>query len=243
MNARLAHLGATVERRILVNFRADPDAVRRLLPEPFTPQIVGGVSMVGMCLIRLGGVRPPGVPRALGLSSEHVAHRIAVVVRNGSSESLGVYIPRRDTDSRIAAAASRFFFSAPVHLADFTVHEDGEDIRIAVSSRDGAVDIAVDGRSGSCLPATSVFPGADAASQFFRTASAGYSDGATPGRYDGVRLAIPAWSVRAFDVREARSSLFADPALFPPGSVEFDSALLMQRLESAWEALPPLQAA
>jgi hypothetical protein len=76
--------------------------------------------------------------------------------------------------------------------------------------------------------------------QFFQRGSDGYSDGRRAGTYDGVRLAIPGWCAAPFDVREVHSSSFADPSRFPTGSVEFDHALIMRRLESAWEARPPL---
>jgi hypothetical protein len=240
MSARVSRLAATVERRLLVNFRADPDVVRRVLPTPFEPHVVNGASLVGVCLIRLGGARPARMPRFVGLTSEHAAHRIAVQLHQGQGPWSGVYIPRRDSDSRLAVMASRRFFSGGVHLADFTVEEEGDDIRIAVASRDAKVDLVVDGRVGRALPPRSVFADVEEASRFFRRGSAGYSDGVLAGTYDGVQLAIPSWSVRPFDVREVHSSFFEDAALFPRGSVEFDNALLMQGVESTWDALPPL---
>jgi hypothetical protein len=237
MNARVGRLDATVARRLLVNFRADPEVVRRMLPEPFAPQVVDGVAMVGMCLIRLEHARPASTPRLLGLSSEHVAHRVAVVNRHGADVA-GVYIPRRDTDSRLAVMASRRFFSAAVHRADFSVQDDGAHLRISVASRDGVVGIDVGGfAQGSALPSGSVFDSVEQASQFFRRGSVGYSNGARAGQYDGVRLELPTWSVRPFDVRKVRSSFFENRAVFPPGSIEFDNALLMRHLDSTWEAL------
>lgn len=32
---------ATIQRRILVNYRVDPDALAGILPEPFRPALVG----------------------------------------------------------------------------------------------------------------------------------------------------------------------------------------------------------
>jgi hypothetical protein len=236
----MSRLAATVERRLLVNFRADPDVVRRMLPAPFEPQVVHGASLVGMCLIRLGNARPAWMPRFAGLTSEHVAHRIAVQAPEGARAWSGVYIPRRDSNSRLAVAASRRFFSGGVHLADFSVDEDGDALRIAVASRDGELNLVVDGRRGSALPDHSVFADVEEASLFFQRGSAGYSDGARTGTYDGVQLAIPSWSVQPFDVREVHSSFFDDASVFPRGSVEFDNALLMRDVESTWDALAPL---
>ena len=69
-----------IDRRILVNYRVQPDVLVRLLPVPFRPKLVNGSGMAGVCLIRLKHVRPKFMPAFLGLSSENAAHRIAVEV-------------------------------------------------------------------------------------------------------------------------------------------------------------------
>ena len=50
---RIPVIRGVIDRRILVNYRVDPDALSRLLPEPFQPQFVNGVGIGGICLIRL----------------------------------------------------------------------------------------------------------------------------------------------------------------------------------------------
>ena len=67
-----------IRRRILVNWVADPEPVARLLPAPFRPKLLRGRAVVGVCLIRLEGLRPEALPNALALSSESAAHRVAV---------------------------------------------------------------------------------------------------------------------------------------------------------------------
>jgi len=71
----------------------------------------------------------------------------------------------------------------------------------------------------------------DAASAFFERGSRGYSPAATPGRFDGMEPESFGWVVRPLAVARASSSFFEDARLFPPGSVEFDCALLMRRVE------------
>jgi hypothetical protein len=56
-----------------------------------------------------------------------------------------------------------------------------------------------------------------------------------------LRLVTKGWRVTALDVEHVRSSLFDDPALFPPGSVEFDCALVMRDIEHEWRAAEDLQ--
>jgi hypothetical protein len=59
---RAPDVHATIERRILVNYRVDIDVLASLLPAPFRPAPCGGVGIAGICLIRLGGIRFSGLP-------------------------------------------------------------------------------------------------------------------------------------------------------------------------------------
>ena len=88
-----------IARRVLVNYRVRPAALRSLLPAPFEPKTIDGWGMAGICLIRLKHLRPRGVPAALGFSSENAAHRIAVVWDAGGSLEEGVFVRRRDTSA------------------------------------------------------------------------------------------------------------------------------------------------
>src|SRR5450631_100992 len=75
---RLPALEGVIDRRLLVNYRVDPEIAARWLPAPFRPQLVNGFAVAGICLIRLVKLRPVGAPRWAGLTSENAAHRIAV---------------------------------------------------------------------------------------------------------------------------------------------------------------------
>src|SRR6185295_8688919 len=75
---RLPLIRGVIERRILVNYRVDPVVLARILPAPFRPKLHRGHGMVGICLIRMRGIRPRYVPSWLGIASENAAHRTAV---------------------------------------------------------------------------------------------------------------------------------------------------------------------
>ena len=60
---RLPEMQGEIERRLLVNYRVDPEVMARVLPQPFRPQLVGDAAVAGICLIRLGHLRPSRVPR------------------------------------------------------------------------------------------------------------------------------------------------------------------------------------
>ncbi|HVU64637.1 MAG TPA: DUF2071 domain-containing protein, partial [Phycisphaerales bacterium] len=68
---KLPAIQGVIERRLLVNFRGDPEVVARLLPRPFEPVLVDGYAIVGICLIRLSGMRPAMMPVRCGVRSEN----------------------------------------------------------------------------------------------------------------------------------------------------------------------------
>ncbi|MEA2825618.1 MAG: hypothetical protein QOG43_57 [Actinomycetota bacterium] len=235
-------IAATIQRRILVNYRVDPDVLAALLPPPFRPVVVGGHGVAGICLIRLGGVRPAGVPRALGVTSENAAHRVAVEWDSAEGPVTGVYIPRRDTSSRLAVVLGGRAFPGWQHPARFRVEEGDGAYRIEVSSRDGEVDLAVAARGADDVMAGSVFGSVEAASAFFRCAPLGYAATPTDGVFDGVALKAEGWNIRPLHLDEARSSFFDDPTRFAPGQAVPDSAFLMADVDTTWRPQPPLRA-
>src|SRR4051794_8558964 len=94
-------MSGEIERRLLVNYRVDPAALAGLLPTGLRPQLVDGQAAAGICLIRLGSLRPKGLPAWVGITTENAAHRIAVEWDDKDGTRTGVFIPRRDSDSRL----------------------------------------------------------------------------------------------------------------------------------------------
>src|SRR5438309_1155550 len=123
-----------IDRRILVNYHVDPDVLAPLLPAPFRPKVVHGVGMVGICLIRLKQARPRFVPSWLGVSSENAAHRTAVEWDEDGTVREGVYIRRRDTNSRLNALAGGWLFPGLQYHARFTVRETADRFEVALRS-------------------------------------------------------------------------------------------------------------
>lgn len=225
-----------IDRRILVNFQVDPDVLTRILPPPFRPKLVNGMGMAGICLIRLKHIRPRFLPAFLGISSENAAHRIAVEWDQDGELHEGVFIPRRDTSSWLNTLAGGRLFPGIHHHARFQVQERDDHFRVAVDSDDRRSHLLVEGRVGTELPATSVFSSVGEASRFFEQGSVGYSVTSNPDVFDGLELRSFRWEVTPLAVEKVESSFFADQELFPPGSVEFDSALLMQQIDHEWHS-------
>lgn len=232
---------ATMQRRILVNFRVEPAALARSLPPFFRPTLIGGYGIAGICLIRLGGIRPVGLPSALGVTSENVAHRIAVEWDTDDGVVKGVYIPRRDTSSRLSTLLGGRVFPGWQHMARFQVDEDEDSYRVELSSRDGEVEVAVAAhRSDSVMPG-SVFATVEDASRFFRCAPVGYAATPLEDVFDGVALTAEEWAIAPLHLDEVRSTFFDDPRRFPPGAAVPDSAFLMANLDTTWRAQPKLR--
>jgi hypothetical protein len=229
-----------IERRLLVNYRVAPDALAAILPPPFRPKVVHGHGIAGICLIRLGAVRPRGVPALLGLRSENAAHRIAVEWDADGSTHEGVYIPRRDSDSTFNTFFGGRLFPGQHQHAAFTVHESDGEFDVSLRSDDDRTRVDVRGRIAPSLPGGSIFAGLAEASAFFQRGSVGYSATRRPGEYDGLELRVAEWRVEALAVEHVASSFFDDASRFPRGSAAFDCALVMRGIHHTWHALSKL---
>ena len=170
-------------------------APAKVLPAPFRPRLIHGAGMAGVCLIRLQHLRPRFLPAFLGLSSENAAHRIAVQWDEGGQRREGVFIPRRDTSSRLNTLAGGRLFPGLHHHATFRVQEDGGRYRVALDSDDRRTHLAVEGQVAPALPPDSVFHSLAEASAFFERGSLGYSVTARPGVFDGLELRSLSWHV------------------------------------------------
>ncbi len=240
---RIPVIKGTIKRRLLLNFRADPAVVQRILPEPFRPKLHRGHSLVGICLIRLEHIRPAGLPSMLGLSSENAAHRIAVEWTDAAGiQREGVFIPRRDTGSFLNRMAGGRVFPGEHHAARFSIADVSGHIDFSMQSCDGSVAVRVVGDDADAVPASSCFGTLIEASAFFEGGSLGYSVTREGGRLDGLLLRTLDWRIRALSVTEVQSSYFANAQRFPAGSIEFDHALVMRDLVHEWHKADDLYA-
>ena len=237
---RLPVIQGTIRRRILANFRVDPETMQREIPHRFRPKLQNGFAVAGICLIRLEHIRPRSLPEIIGLNSENAAHRVAVTWDEGGSTREGVFISRRDTGSQIAHLAGGRIFPGEHHHASFAVTESESEISLAMKSDDAKVNLEIAGTIVRELPATSIFSSLAEASSFFEGGSLGYSVTSDPGRLDGLKLATREWLVEPLEVRRIFSSYFSDETKFPKGTVEFDHALIMRNVEHEWHSADDL---
>ncbi|CAN5558971.1 DUF2071 domain-containing protein [soil metagenome] len=234
---RVPVIKGLIRRRLLLNFRADPDVVQALLPEGLRPKLHHGSAIIGICLIRLEEMRPKGLPSFLGLSSENAAHRMAVEWEDASGQTQeGVYVPRRDTDSSLNALAGGRIFPGEQNLSRFRVDDDEKSVAFSMMAFDGTA-IKVEALAGEKLPPVSGFSSLEESSAFFERGCLGYSATCGGTRLDGLRLQTDHWSVRPLAVTQIRSTYFEDINRFPVGSLDFDHGLIMRNIPHEWHSV------
>lgn len=230
---KIPTITGVIERRILINYQVEKEVLENYLPKPFTPKLVNGKGIAGICLIRLKEIRPKGFPKQIGISSENGAHRIAVEWMEKGKLKDGVYIPRRDTSSKINSLAGGTIFPGLHHLADFKVDESDGNYQLAFLSED-ETSLSIEAKETDKWNTESVFENLNDLSQFFEAGSVGYSPDKK--NFDGIELKTYNWKVSLLEVKKVRSSFFENESIFPKGSVVFDNALLMKNIDHEWIA-------
>lgn len=228
-------LRGVIDRRILVNFRIDPGAVESVLPERFRPRTVAGtegpVAVGGICCIRLTRMRPRGVPAAVGVTSENAAHRIGVEWDADGETQSGVYVPRRDTSSRLNSLVGSRAFGRHYH-ADFAVEESDDRYHLRMRNEAHDVGMSVTARTADAIPDDSVFADLAAASDYHECGAVGYCPAPGGDRLEGVELATDDWHVTPLAVEDVSARYFEQS--FPADAVAFDNALLMRDVGHEW---------
>lgn len=226
-----------IARRMLLNFRADAEVVQRLLPAPLQVDHQHGHAIVGVCLIRLENLRPQGVPGPLGLSSENMAHRVAIRYPSSTGIRPGVFIWRRETDQRLVELLGGRLFPGVHQHARFQVSESGDRLAMDVTTEDGKADVQFSARICGEWRPTSSFASLDEVSGFFRKGDCGFSCSLRGDELEGLQLRMLKWEIVPMEVESQDCAFFLDSRRFPPGSLDFDCGLLMRGLPHEWHQL------
>ena len=227
-------MASVIARRLLVNYRLDPEVASRLLPGGMRPDLVNGYAVGGICLIRLSRLRPEGLPARVGITTENAAHRIGVVWEGSRGLEHGVYIPRRDTDSRLTTLIGGRLFPGEHHHARFDVRESGDALQVSFRSTDRTAHVGVRVAVDDVLRDSALFDDVSAASRFFQDAPVGRSARTAGPELDAVKLTTSRWSIEPTRLLSVESSFFSDTARFPVGCAQPDSALLMRDVPALW---------
>lgn len=240
---QLPAITGIIRRRILLNYRVDPDVVRSVLPARFRPKLVGGYAIAGICLNRLEHIRPKGFPGFVGIGSENSAHRIAVEWEDDlGATHQGVFVPRRDTDSRLNAIAGGRVFPGVHHHSKFSIVDRNGRISFRIVA-DGIPHplVELEVSETDTFPEASVFSSLEDSSSFFEAGCVGYSVRPNSCTLDGLMLKVAEWRVSPLVVHSARSAYYDDRSIFPADSICLDHALLMRDIPHEWRSEPTMR--
>jgi uncharacterized protein YqjF (DUF2071 family) len=218
-----------IDHRILLNYRIDPKIMQKNLPDEFKPKIINGYAVGGICQVSLSEMRPKGLPNILGAKSHNVAHRIAAITSKGE----GVFVTRRDTNSVINTISSGRLFPGVYKKADFQVESNDQSYSVRIE-QEGNCLMNIKAKVSEDIEPTSIFNSVNEISDFFLTGNIGWSQKENDKGFDSIELSTVEWSMKPLRVSEQFSAYFMDESKFPKGSVEFDSAMVMQGLEHSW---------
>ena len=227
-----------IDRRILINYQIDEEVLNDFLPKPFKPKLVKGKGIAGICLLRLKEIRPKGLPKQIGISSENGAHRIAVEWEEKGELKEGVFIPRRDTSSKLNSLAGGTIFPGIHHLAKFKVIENNGNYEVSFISNDETF-LSIKAKETEKWNNESVFEDLNCVSNFFENGSIGYSPDKND--FEGLELKTQNWEDSLLEVESVKSSFFENENIFPKGTLKFDNPLLMKNIEHEWIGLKKIK--
>jgi hypothetical protein len=242
MMMQLPVIVGLLDRRILLNYRFDPELLSKFLPSPFRPRLHKGYGVGGICMIRFRRLRPRHVPEMLGINSENAAHRIAVEWMQEGTNGEGVFIPRRDTASAFNSWAGGRIFPGIFQRTLFQVNENAGHYHVEITHAGAKPHVIFDGLECDDFSASSIFGSLDEASEFFAKGAVGYSAAKDNSHYQGMELRLLEWQIRPLKITRAYVRLYEDANDFPKGSVQIDSAMVMKKLRHEWHKIPMIKA-
>lgn len=231
----LSALEGVIARRVLINFRADPQVVRALVPAPLEVVTHEGAAVVGVCLIRLAQLRPKGLAGFVGIASDSMAHRVAVRRPTPEGPRDEVFVWQRHSDNALLTLLGGRPLPGVHHRARFHSVEDGSILRVEAFTADSRSDVSVSARRVREWIPSPLFPTLEAARAFFARGDRGVLHSA--GRLDAVPLGALEWSPSPLAVSRVRVAFFEDRQRFPSGSIAFDGAVLMDAVPHGWHDL------
>ena len=230
---KLPKLATTIERRIFLTYAVEPELIASQLPDGIKPKLFNGKASAGVCLIRMGNIRPAFVKPEVGITAENAGHRIAATYTNAAGEEVdGVYAPFRHTSSRLAVAMSGTLFPGIQRPATFTSLEANGNFKVNMNSKDTLVNVDVDLVDESEWK-SELFPTFAEASEAYRNGKVALSPVGSKGnlKTEPLKLEHVYWDIKPAHINYAFASSFA---LYPKESISLDHALVMQNVPAYW---------
>jgi hypothetical protein len=166
-----------------------------------------------------------------------MAHRVAIDFTRDECQRHGVFIPRRDTGDPLFALLGGRLFPGYARRSQFEVNETRDSLTMDVHTEGGRADLHVRVTWPAPWHESAVFDSCGEASDFFREAPCGFNWRRDGRGLEGMELETAMWHVQPVQVHDVDAQYFNDRRYFPPGSVEFDHALLMRNIPHRWHAV------
>jgi hypothetical protein len=227
----------TIRRRLLVNAVVDPDEAAARLPAELRPHVTELGTVVGCCLLEIEHIRPDRVPAAAGRRLRAAAHRISVEWDDrAGTTTVGVYVPVRDSDSRLAVALGGRWFPGTHRRASIDIAAPSGKLRWLVGDARGGsrYDIRV---TASIPPGA---PGSTTCEPIGGTCL-GATIGLSPDRrgvLEGARMDTDHRLAREVTIEDLDSGFLAGFATAHPAP-----SYLMRDVDVTWTPAPALELA
>ena len=131
-------------------------------------------------------------------------------------------------------------FPGIFNRSTFTSNDTLESLSLQITRPDGSKQIHFAGHLTNKILATSLFSSLDEAANFFSLGATGYSATWDPDHFHGMELYCLKWSIEPLAIEHASSAFYDDRNIFPAGTVELDSALVMRNIPHEWHSRPDL---
>lgn len=223
--------------RCLVYWRAEPRAVRALLPEGLEPAVQRGQSLVGVCWTRYLGIPGRFLPRRMTRAWDDLAFCAPVERRRDRAESdHGVWVLRRATSSRLAARIAGRLLGGDCERARFDVRETPGALELEVAGAEDALALSFAAEPGELESA--VFLSPREVEQYLRRSGAlEPKNPLVPGAPELTSVG-GRWAVEPLRVRRVACPFFEDEQRFPHGVLALDSAFRLVRTASVRARAP-----
>lgn len=237
-----------IDRKVIVQYRVDPDVLALQLPEPYRPRLIRGVGVAGVCVFRVRGFHHRLLPTILQNVSENIVYRVGVEWTEDQKLCAGVYTLRQETSSLLKSTLERrTSWGTRLFHAHIRVDDHEGTYRIAACSRDAQFRLLIQAQLQREFTAHSVFRSAEDAAEFLeRQFEASVNPDDSRPTVLGTRHATGldeynvGWHVEPLAIQQLVTEFFDDTARFPAGAIQFDCAVVASSVQPAWSSEPGL---
>ena len=124
--------------------------------------------------------------------------------------------------------------------AVFCIRENGHELSMDVKTVRREADVSFAARQSESWDRSPLFPTFDETCRFFQKGDCGFSCSLENGKLEAVRLRTLRWEMSPLKVERVHAAFYQSCGCFPPGSVVFDSAVIMRRIPHEWDMAPAL---